>query len=390
MRVRELDAMRVAVLSCAVAATAMALVDLLAFKVMHRESTGLDWSRPPADNPGRVATKLAGLLATILLLATAYWMLPEYRGEFYLPFYRAAVQVLPLWLVFAVPYFWYVDRRQRDPFDGYWHMGLLVTGRGSEASRAVLSQHLLGWLVKGFFLPLMLVYLVQNVEWARFAMQNGLRGDWLSVYEAAFRATFIFDLAFCVIGYTLSLRVTDSHMRSVDPTLLGWAVTLVCYEPIWSLINAAYLNYENGRAWINLLPPGHVAGWIWGGAIVGLLAVYSWSTVVFGLRFSNLTHRGIITNGPYRWLRHPAYVSKSMSWWLIAVPFVPLHGDILEAARLCALLLLLNGVYAMRAWTEELHLRRDPEYLRYAEWIDQHGLVARLGRLAGVVSFARH
>ena len=57
-------------------------------------------------------------------------------------------------------------------------------------------------------------------------------------------------------------------------------------------------------------------------------------------------------------MRHPAYVTKSLSWWLIAVPFVPLQGDILETVRLSALLLLLNGVYALRAWTEERHLRR--------------------------------
>jgi hypothetical protein len=51
--------------------------------------------------------------------------------------------------------------------------------------------------------------------------------------------------------------------------------------------------------------------------------------------------------------------------------------------------LLLNGVYALRAWTEERHLRRDPAYVRYAEWIDQHGLAVRLRRLASVVSFGR-
>jgi protein-S-isoprenylcysteine O-methyltransferase Ste14 len=114
--------------------------------------------------------------------------------------------------------------------------------------------------------------------------------------------------------------------------------------------------------------------------IIALLVVYSWSTVVFGLRFSNLTHRGIITNGPYRWVRHPAYVSKCMSWWLISVPFIPAGGDLLEAGRLCLLLLLLNGVYAMRAWTEERHLSRDPDYVRYARWIDENGLVAILRR----------
>ena len=389
IRVQQLDALRCAVLACAIAATAMALVDLLVFKLLYRDSTGLDWSRPPHDDPGRLLTKLAGLVATILLLGTAYWMLPEYRGQFYLQYYRAVVHALPIWLLFAVPYFWYVDRRQRDPHDGYWHLGLVVTGRPARADRAALSQHLLGWAVKGFFLPLMLVYLVQNVEWFRFVAQNPWRGDWMFVYEAAFRATFIVDLAFCVIGYALSLRVTDSHMRSVDPTFFGWAVTLVCYEPIWSLVNAAYLNYENGRAWTAVVPATGPLAWIWGGAIVGLLCVYAWSTVVFGLRFSNLTNRGIITNGPYRWVRHPAYLTKCLSWWLIAVPFIPLRGDLLEALRLSALLLVLNGIYILRAWTEELHLRRDPDYLRYAQWIDEHGLVARLRGMLRVVSFAR-
>lgn len=385
----QLDALRCAVLACASAATLMALIELMVFKAPLRESSGLDWTAVPRSSWPRVLTKLAGLGATMLAVAAVYWLAPEYHGEFYLPYYKALLFVVPLWLLIAVPYFWYVDRLQREPYDGYWHMGLVVSGRAAQADRAALSAHLLGWVVKGYFLPLMLVYLVQNVEWLRFAAQNPWRTDWLGLYEAAFRVTFIVDLAFCVIGYTLSLRIIDSHMRSVEPTLFGWVVTLACYEPFWSLINAAYLNYESGRTWATLFAAYPAVAWLWGGAIVLLLAVYSWSTVVFGLRFSNLTHRGIITNGPYRWMRHPAYVCKSLSWWLIAVPFVPLKGDIFEAVRLCALLLLLNVIYALRAWTEELHLRRDPHYVRYAEWIERHGLVARLRRLLPVVSSAR-
>jgi hypothetical protein len=49
--------------------------------------------------------------------------------------------------------------------------------------------------------------------------------------------------------------------------------------------------------------------------------------------------------------------------------------------RHCALLLMLNGVYFLRARTEERHLSRDPEYVAYALWIDAHGLLAGLGRV---------
>jgi len=112
---------------------------------------------------------------------------------------------------------------------------------------------------------------------------------------------------------------------------------------------------------------------LWGMAILTLTGIYVWATVSFGARFSNLTHRGIITNGPYRWSKHPAYIAKGLSWWLISVPFLA-HGGALEALRHGLLLLALNGVYFLRAKTEERHLSRDPVYVDYACWIEAHGL----------------
>ena len=52
------------------------------------------------------------------------------------------------------------------------------------------------------------------------------------------------------------------------------------------------------------------------------VGVYAWATLALGLRASNLTNRGIVTTGPYRWLRHPAYVAKNLSWWIGATPLV--------------------------------------------------------------------
>jgi len=51
------------------------------------------------------------------------------------------------------------------------------------------------------------------------------------------------------------------------------------------------------------------------------------------------------------------------------------------AFRHCCLLLLLNLVYYIRARTEERHLSWDPNYVAYAEWIDRHGALRRLGAL---------
>jgi steroid 5-alpha reductase family enzyme len=101
--------------------------------------------------------------------------------------------------------------------------------------------------------------------------------------------------------------------------------------------------------------------------------------VTFGLRFSNLTHRGILTNGLYRYCKHPAYVSKNISWWLIAVPFIA-EGGVLDALRDCLLLFGVNVIYYLRARTEERHLSWDPVYRQYATLMNERSLFRGLAR----------
>ncbi|WP_430991383.1 isoprenylcysteine carboxylmethyltransferase family protein, partial [Escherichia coli] len=69
-----------------------------------------------------------------------------------------------------------------------------------------------------------------------------------------------------------------------------------------------------------------------GTVLVGLTAIYAWATVAFGFRFSNLTHRGILTHGPYAFSRHPAYLSKNLFWWISTVPMLT-TGSWLDAVR---------------------------------------------------------
>ena len=118
--------------------------------------------------------------------------------------------------------------------------------------------------------------------------------------------------------------------------------------------------------------------WINGMLLVILTGVYAWATIAFGLRFSNLTHRGILTHGPYSWMRHPAYVSKNLFWWLSTLPFFVTTDSVDDAIRNTVILALVSGVYGWRAITEERHLRSDSDYQDYAAWIDRNGWWARL------------
>jgi protein-S-isoprenylcysteine O-methyltransferase Ste14 len=370
--------------ACVVTALIVAVSDAGRFKVHRRASTELRWDRPRGASATRVAAKLLGLVVTLAVLAAAYWVFPEYHGSFYAPFWTLLETCGP-WILLASPfYFWWLDQVEVDPHDSYWEVGLLLTGR-RPGHWSTIAQHFGGWVVKGFFLPLMVVFLTQElgatVEWLGRFQQGGLA--W---YNFFYHFSYLTDLSFCVIGYCATLRVLDSHIRSTEPTAGGWVVALLCYQPFYSVISAQYLHYDDGYYWSAWLG-GHP--WLrgcWAAVILVLLAIYSLCTVSFGLRFSNLTNRGIITGGPYRFTKHPSYLSKNLSWWMISIPFVGQMGWP-RALRNCAALALLNTIYFLRARTEERHLSRDPSYVAYATWIEQRGLFRFVNRIVPALSY---
>jgi protein-S-isoprenylcysteine O-methyltransferase Ste14 len=332
----------------------------------------------------RVAVRLCGIVATLALVAFAYWLFPEYSGDFYRPYWQflrtlAPVAVLiPFYLVWA-------DRRTIEPRDEYCEFGRFVLGRWRASDRAMIVRHLLGWTVKAFFLPLMTVYLNNEIRSLHGAFRAGGRGA-LPVYQVFYHLSYTIDLLYCVVGYTVTIRLFDTQIRSVEPTVAGWMVALICYQPFYSVIGRLYLQYDDGTFWDNWLQPWPLVRAGWAALIIVLALIYALSTVAFGLRFSNLTHRGIITAGPYRFTKHPAYLAKNLSWWLISVPFVSEQGWGM-ALRNCCLLGVLNLVYYVRARTEERHLSRDPTYVAYAVWINEHGLLRSLAR---VLPFIRY
>ena len=346
------DVVSAALFVMAVTAGAIFLVDLGWQKVHHRLSTGMDFKHNDPSQR-RALVKYAGLLGSLGFVVLLYWLFPEYHGSFYGRYYQMLCVVVPPLLLLGLPYIYLIDRHMPEPRDGLWHMGMAILLQWDAVDRRILGQHVLGWMIKGFFLPLMFT-----------SMCNGL-GKYVA-YDLAsltgFKAWFDFlydflyfiDVALVSMGYLMTLRLSDTHIRSAEPTLLGWAAALVCYEPFWSLFGRQYLAYDAGSTWGKWLWDFPITYCLWGGIILALVAVY-------------------VTNGPYRWTKHPAYIAKNLTWWLISVPFLS-QGAPDEVLRHCLLLLGLNGIYLLRAKTEEWHLSRDPDYLQYARWIDQHGL----------------
>jgi hypothetical protein len=379
------DIVHVALIVMVATAGGVFLPDLLWQRVQRRALVA-----PAArGNWPRTLTKGLGLLACLGSVALLYWAFPEYyrAGGIYQRYWQALWLLLPAWLVSALPYLWWVDRRLQQPEDALWQMGRLLLGRWRDVQPAVLGQHLLSWLVKGFFLPLMFTYfcneLYRMLHYEPAAILVGFRG----VYDFLYFSLYFIDVALVSMTYLMSLRLTDTHIRSSEPSMLGWATAIICYEPFWSYLSSHYIQYDHvpWDRWLASLPWLYVC---WGVLILLLVAVYAWATVSFGGRFSNLTHRGIITNGPYRYTKHPAYIAKNLSWWLLAMPFMISDGAP-AALRRCLLLGLLNAIYYLRAKTEERHLALDPVYAEYATWIEAHGVFRWLDRIPVVGAIAR-
>lgn len=359
----------------AVTAVSAFTTDLVWQKVHLRPSTGLDFNLS-APSWRRSLTKMMGLLGSLGFVGFLYWLLPEYHGSFYDRYFQMLLIVVPPWLVFALPYIYWIDKHMLQPEDGYWQMGQVFAFNWLDVDRQALRQHLLGWLIKGFFFPLMFTYMCNDiVKFMNFDFAKLSHfGTW---FDLIHDFLYFVDVGIVSMGYLISMRATDTHFRSAEPTLLGWSVALLCYQPFWSLAGRNYLAYDTNLKWGAWLWNQPILYGIWGTSILLLTTVYVWATVIFGGRFSNLTNRGIITNGPYRYTKHPAYIAKNLSWWLISVPFV-VQGSTAETIRHCLLLLALNTVYFLRAATEEKHLSKDADYVAYSRWIESRGIFRKL------------
>jgi len=349
-------------------------------KVHLRQSTGLDFSirRSAAEVWPLTWVKLIGLGATLALIGLGYFSFKFYAGGEHAFYFGTLYITLPALLLLAPSYISFINRHMVEPHDGLWHFGKLVCLDFDIVDTERVKDHLRSWAIKGFFLAFMMSIfpsLLAGVLHFNLSVviTNPIEGILFLI-----RVMFLFDVCFGTIGYILTMRPLDTHIRSANPYLAGWVAALICYPPFTLMGGGGPLDYRAGtQEWTTWFAGLDAVLLFWGLAIVALTLVYAWATVIFGIRFSNLTHRGIITNGPYRYFKHPAYLSKNIVWWLTYLPFFSTTSST-DALRNSLLLLTVNGVYYVRAKTEEMHLMIDPRYQAYSEWIAENGVLERL------------
>lgn len=375
----------------------MVLWSVLVDKVHRRPSTGIDWDNPRALSEviDVSITKLAGLWATWAVIGALYCLARWYWQEPYLiAMHVLGAVALPLFLL-SVPYVLWLDRVLVNPRDPCWHFGAMLIGREPFDPQEVWI-HLRAWAVKGFFTAFMIMIVpggfanLVTPDWGTFlSTPVALAGLLITLM-------FVIDEQIGSVGYILTMKPLDAQIRSANPYLAGWLAALLCYPP-FQLMSPSdrplfYLTATHGDDnWVHVLAGQNALLWLWAALLVMLTGIYAWATVAFGIRFSNLTYRGVLTGGPYAFTRHPAYLSKNLFWWLASMPFFVTNGSSVDMIRNTFFLACVSAIYFWRAKTEERHLLgEDPKYRAYHEWMQHNAPVtAAFGRLGRVVKGRR-
>ncbi len=216
-------------------------------------------------------------------------------------------------------------------------------------------------IVKLFFLPIMLNFFFSNY-YGFISQYNSLPqiNSLFSipafnsiVFPILFSLIFMIDTLYFSFGYAFESDIFKNKIRSVEPTVLGWFVAVISYPPFNDFASKYFSWYANDF----LVLSSELNTFILRVAMILLLLIYLSATLALGTKCSNLTNRGIVSRGPYRFIRHPAYISKNLVWWLTVIPLMNLAGFFSA--------FFWSVIYYFRAITEERHLIKDPDYQEY-------------------------
>lgn len=93
-------------------------------------------------------------------------------------------------------------------------------------------------------------------------------------------------------------------------------------------------------------------------------ALMVWARITFGLRSfhatANTAKGELVTNGPYRWFRHPIYAAIIYFFWscLISYPFIE---------TVAAVIIITGGLFVRILFEEKSLSETYPEYAAYSK-----------------------
>ena len=216
-------------------------------------------------------------------------------------------------------------------------------------------------IVKMFFIPLMLPSAIIYFQlFLELLQSNKTYESFILLFNNYIFSLIIYGVSFVTLGYyafgyLIESKTLSSQVKSVDNTFFGWGVLAICYVPFFVFITQ-YIPFptQDYAYFINQEITFIVRIFL---SFLMLFKMYS--VMNLGAKCSNLTNRGIVTTGPYQYIRHPHYLAKLLIWWITFLPYLIHHNWAIGA------MVFWSVIYFLRALTEEIHLSKDVEYQSY-------------------------
>ncbi len=224
---------------------------------------------------------------------------------------------------------------------------------------------------------------VVNADLPAIAQDPGRLGALL------FELLFVIDVQIGTVGYLLTMRPLDAHIRSGNPFLAGWVAALVCYPPfVFGIIsNDGVIGYEYNTADWAYWMQGHTTADV----DLGRMAGVSHGFLCLGdgrlrdaLLEPHLSRRADQRAVP---LHPPPGLSVEEPVLVVLDHAVLRHQRL--AGRYGAQHLLPRPASARsttgaRGPKRRICSREDPKYREYHAWMGEHGLItSRMRKLLG-------
>ena len=175
---------------------------------------------------------------------------------------------------------------------------------------------------------------------------------------------FLLDGFAACVAYLLESRWLENRSRSIDLTISGWMICLICYKPFNELTTSVFAfaphlatsNFDDlAFSQIYFLYAAKILEII-------LLTAVMYSDVSLGTSAANITLKKLQTKGLYGIIRHPGYTSKVLMWLVKSFIYKKFW-----TAKFMFGFVGWGAIYALRAYTEERHLKNFAEYRDYCK-----------------------
>lgn len=298
-----------------------------------------------------------------------WWKIMNYWFIFYFVFY--SIYFLVFQNNYWKPYYFWT-----------WLVDIILQKKISE----IQKQSILNILVKIVFLPLMFYWFFTNLQWVINTISNIIvyMKNYENIYMfyrrhlhwLLFNVIFFIDVSIFLFWYSVESKKLNNVIKSVEPTALWWLVALLCY-PLLNTVTDKFFKWysSNFPDFVNYFGNQIIyykISALWWIVFILLMVVYVRASVALWFKASNLTNRWIVKTWPYKYMRHPAYITKNLARMIWASPLIFITIKNGQFDKLFAILFSLLWrmlIYHMRALTEEWHLESDKDYIEYKKQV---------------------